>query len=85
MRGRRSIAVSRPKAPVFSHCDSVQRRGKPLQSVPCCAPIAQMDRVLVSEAKGHRFDSCWARHFPFCCSVLISPLCLCWTQAWAAD
>jgi hypothetical protein len=28
---------------------------------PTDAPIAQLDRVLVSEAKGHRFDSCWAR------------------------
>src|SRR5262245_25456001 len=27
------------------------------------APVAQLDRVLVSEAKGHRFDSCRARHF----------------------
>ena len=26
------------------------------------APVAQLDRVLVSEAKGHRFDSCRARH-----------------------
>ena len=25
------------------------------------APVAQMDRVLASEAKGHRFDSCRAR------------------------
>ena len=25
-------------------------------------PVAQLDRVLVSEAKGHRFDSCRARH-----------------------
>ena len=28
------------------------------------APVAQLDRVLVSEAKGHRFDSCRARHLP---------------------
>ena len=27
------------------------------------APVAQLDRVLVSEAKGHRFESCRARHF----------------------
>ena len=27
------------------------------------APVAQLDRVLVSEAKGHRFDSCRARHY----------------------
>ena len=26
------------------------------------APVAQLDRVLVSEAKGHRFESCRARH-----------------------
>ena len=26
------------------------------------APVAQLDRVLASEAKGHRFDSCRARH-----------------------
>ncbi len=26
------------------------------------APVAQLDRVSVSEAEGHRFDSCRARH-----------------------
>lgn len=26
------------------------------------APVAQLDRVLVSEAKGHRFESCRAHH-----------------------
>lgn len=36
------------------------------QKTLCCAPpkhapVAQLDRVLVSEAKGHRFDSCRAR------------------------
>ncbi len=29
---------------------------------PRFAPVAQLDRVLVSEAKGHRFESCRARH-----------------------
>ena len=28
------------------------------------APVAQLDRVLASEAKGHRFESCRARHLP---------------------
>lgn len=27
------------------------------------APVAQLDRVSVSETEGHRFDSCQARHF----------------------
>gem|GEM_PF-4510834 len=27
------------------------------------APVAQLDRVLASEAKGHRFKSCQARQF----------------------
>jgi hypothetical protein len=26
------------------------------------APVAQLDRVSVSEAEGHRFDSCRVRH-----------------------
>jgi hypothetical protein len=26
------------------------------------APIAQLDRVFDYESKGHRFESCWARH-----------------------
>ena len=26
------------------------------------APVAQLDRVLASEAKGHRFESCRARY-----------------------
>jgi hypothetical protein len=29
------------------------------------APVAQLDRVLVSETKGHRFDSCRAHHSAF--------------------
>ena len=37
---------------------------KTLHSHPHHAPIAQLDRVLVSETKGRRFDSCWARHLP---------------------
>lgn len=32
-------------------------------SVPNHAPVAQLDRVSVSEAEGHRFNSCQARHF----------------------
>ena len=41
----------------------------PLFPVTCvsssrAAPVAQLDRVLASEAKGHRFESCRARH-PF--------------------
>ncbi len=28
------------------------------------APVAQLDRVLDSESKGHRFESCRVRHFP---------------------
>lgn len=27
------------------------------------APVAQLDRVSVSEAEGHRFDPCRVRHF----------------------
>jgi hypothetical protein len=36
-----------------------------LQSVPNNrkAPVAQLDRVLPSEGRGHRFESCRARHF----------------------
>src|SRR4030095_8110302 len=36
------------------------------------APVAQLDRVLVSEAKGHRFESCRARQNPPICAVLRS-------------
>jgi hypothetical protein len=31
--------------------------------MPADAPVAQLDRVLPSEGKGHRFESCRARHF----------------------
>lgn len=34
-------------------------------SVPHHAPVAQLDRVSVSETEGHRFNSCQARHFLF--------------------
>ena len=27
------------------------------------APVAQLDRVLDSDSKGHRFESCRVRHF----------------------
>ena len=47
------------------------------------APVAQLDRVLVSEAKGHRFDSCRARQIffvflvtRFSCFVKLSPALL---------
>ena len=33
------------------------------------APVAQLDRVSVSETEGHRFDSCQARHF--LCSIFL--------------
>ena len=29
------------------------------------APVAQLDRVLPSEGRGHRFESCRVRHFTF--------------------
>ena len=29
-----------------------------------CAPVAQLDRALPSEGKGHKFESCRARHSP---------------------
>src|SRR5689334_9135453 len=38
------------------------RRYAYLAIIAACAPVAQLDRVLVSEAKGHRFESCRARH-----------------------
>ena len=31
---------------------------------PTDAPVAQLDRVLDSDSKGHRFESCRVRHFP---------------------
>jgi hypothetical protein len=30
---------------------------------PLDAPVAQLDRVLDSDSKGHRFESCRVRHF----------------------
>ena len=30
---------------------------------PGQAPVAQLDRALPSEGRGHRFESCRARHF----------------------
>jgi hypothetical protein len=38
---------------------------KPKISPPVCVPVAQLDRVTVSEAVGRRFDSCRVRHFKF--------------------
>ena len=32
-------------------------------SGPAIAPVAQLDRALPSEGRGHRFESCRARHF----------------------
>lgn len=39
-----------------------RRRVDPLNEF-CFAPVAQLDRVLDSESKGHRFESCRVRHF----------------------
>ena len=43
-----------------------KRRGtnhRPLAvELPITAPVAQLDRVLPSEGRGHRFESCRARH-----------------------
>ena len=35
------------------------------------APVAQLDRVLDSDSKGHRFESCRVRQFPFVHSAKI--------------
>ena len=35
------------------------------------APVAQLDRVLPSEGKGHRFESCRARHLLCRCAALV--------------
>ncbi len=54
---------------------------RPLGATPGRAPVAQLDRVLASEAKGRRFESCRARHEfkgpgrrispgPFACATL---------------
>src|SRR5680860_764225 len=34
----------------------------PLITFPCQAPVAQLDRALPSEGRGHRFESCRVRH-----------------------
>ena len=39
-------------------------RGPGRRILRALAPVAQLDRVLASEAKGHRFESCRARHPP---------------------
>ena len=44
----------------------VTRSKKGLEYAPNAAPVAQLDRVLPSEGRGHRFESCRARQF-FCC------------------
>lgn len=44
------------------------------------APVAQLDRVSASEAEGHRFESCQARHlclFSFCLLILFIFVRLC--------
>src|SRR5690606_23050971 len=38
------------------------RSGRRYHALPFDAPVAQLDRVTVSEAVGHRFESCRARH-----------------------
>ena len=48
----------------FNYSDRHKPQDAP-HIIPTNAPVAQLDRVLVSEAKGHRFDSCRARQkFP---------------------
>jgi DUF2927 family protein len=45
------------------------------------APVAQLDRVPVSETGGHRFDSCQARHFFSIILLLFFNPCFADTQA----
>jgi len=42
--------------------DGLGRSGYPVPLLRS-APVAQLDRVLVSETKGRRFESCRVRHF----------------------
>ena len=48
--------VGRPGTCIFPH---------PLLTFASPAPVAQLDRALASEAKGHRFESCRARQLPW--------------------
>jgi uncharacterized protein YbaP (TraB family) len=41
------------------------------------APVAQLDRVLPSEGKGHTFESCRVRHFPIFCAFVGLALTAC--------
>src|SRR5690554_2008576 len=41
-----------------------------------CAPIAQLDRVLPSEGRGRRFESCWARQLARPVESLHGPFCI---------
>lgn len=45
-------------SPQFPHCRSSADR---LSSLPRFAPVAQLDRALPSEGKGHTFESCRVR------------------------
>jgi hypothetical protein len=51
-----------PTVPIPSNPHST-RASNSLHSRPKLAPVAQLDRVFASEAKGHRFESCRAYQF----------------------
>src|SRR3954452_5164668 len=38
---------------------------RPIGYINASAPVAQLDRALPSEGKGHTFESCRVRHFPY--------------------
>ena len=49
------------------------------------APVAQLDRVPVSETGGHRFDSCQAHHFLFAFLLSFSTLSLADKAYWQSS
>ena len=53
-----AIARSEIRIHCSVSCDEICRLGWLLQ----LAPVAQLDRALPSEGRGHRFDSCRVRH-----------------------
>src|SRR3569623_1200640 len=53
------------KGPLFAELAALEGAVK-------SAPVAQLDRALPSEGRGHRFESCRVRHSSECCFLPLS-------------
>ena len=56
--------IAEPASPIFPFASTTARYRPPRSCNAADAPVAQLDRALPSEGKGHTFESCRVRQRP---------------------